>query len=85
MPSFRHDAAATNAIVMKSPTKDHAKKFNKKYDLFVGRQHQCTDGPVQRSANCASRPRSHSCTSSTSASERRHVLRPYVSISSIFA
>ncbi|KIM91969.1 hypothetical protein PILCRDRAFT_809966 [Piloderma croceum F 1598] len=25
-----HDAAATDAVVMKSPTKDHAKKFNKK-------------------------------------------------------
>lgn len=28
---YRHDPAAPDALVMKSPTKEHARKFNKKY------------------------------------------------------
>lgn len=27
---YRHDASAADAIVMKSPSKEHIKKFNKK-------------------------------------------------------
>ena len=28
---YRHDPAVLDAVIMKSPTKEHAKKFNKKY------------------------------------------------------
>ena len=28
---YRHDPAALDAVVMKNPTKEHAKKFNRKY------------------------------------------------------
>ena len=35
MSFCRHDASAVDAVVMKSPTKEHAKKYNKKYSLFT--------------------------------------------------
>jgi hypothetical protein len=71
----RHDASAADAVVMKSPTKEHAKKHNKKWVPAAGRHTQCTDElHVQGFADRTSCLRSYCCTAFATASEGGHVL-----------